>query len=164
MDPMKTCSNQTRVKLQRDKGTHACCVRADNITVYWVKTPFHHRFCQLNTLTVMASSSEKCFLNFPGIFCENLKKKQKTFLGMTGVNCPTITNIVEKGGPYLPCLTKAADGCTVQTHYNGKKTVEVLLSFTAIKERKKEGKKGIHEVVRGHAVHWFTTGGSNIPI
>lgn len=32
---------------------------------------------------------------------------------------------------YLPRLTQAADGCSVQTHNNGKETVEVPLSFTA---------------------------------
>lgn len=34
---------------------------------------------------------------------------------------------------YLPRLTQAAYGCSVQTQNNGKETVEVLLSFTARK-------------------------------
>lgn len=43
--------------------------------------------------------------------------------------------VTKKGHLYLPSLTQAADGCSVQAHNNGKKTVEVLLSFTAIKKK-----------------------------
>lgn len=39
----------------------------------------------------------------------------------------------EKGDPYLPCLTEAANSCSVQAQYNGKETVEVPLCFTAVK-------------------------------
>lgn len=79
----------------------------------------------------MASSSEKSFLNFPGIFCENNNKKKKHFC--VSVSSLSIINIVKKWHPYLPRLTQAADGCSVQTHNNSKKTAEVLLSFTAVK-------------------------------
>lgn len=54
---------------------------------------------------------------------------------MMSVSCPSIPNCDKKGYQYLPSLTQAADGCSVQAHNNGKKTVEVLLSFTAIKKK-----------------------------
>lgn len=43
--------------------------------------------------------------------------------------------------PYLPRLTEAANGCSVQTHYDGKETVEIPLCFAAVKDQ------GAHESV-----------------
>lgn len=37
---------------------------------------------------------------------------------------------------YLPCVTEAANSCSVQAHYDGKDTVEIPLSFTAAKEQR----------------------------
>lgn len=45
----------------------------------------------------------------------------------------SITLWEKKEHLYLPRLTQAAYGCSVQTQNNGKETVEVLLSFTARK-------------------------------
>lgn len=82
------------------------------------------------TLTVTVSSSENSFLNFPGIFCRDENR-----VDFFQTPCTSSITVRKIGYPYLPCLTEAANSCSVQAHDNGKETVEVPLSFTAIKDQ-----------------------------
>lgn len=121
-----------------------------NLVIFFL--PMKHTYCD-------GLQFGKELLKFPRNFLWKLKT---CFLA--SVSCLNITNIVEKWPPYLPCLTQAADGCSVQTHYNSKKTAKVLLSFTAIKKKERKREESMkRSSARGHAVHLFTTGGSNIP-
>lgn len=64
------------------------------------------------------------------------------------------------GHPYLPGLTKAADSCSVQAHYDGKEAVEVPLSFAA-----GGGENYVSELWKPHKTDafWrFTTRGSTM--
>lgn len=81
-------------------------------------------------LTVTVSSSENSFLNFPGIFCRDENR-----VHVTQTPCTLSRTVRKVGHPYLPCLTEAANSCSVQAHDDGEETVEVPLSFTAIKEQ-----------------------------
>lgn len=135
------------------------------IVLYVLNTPW----ITILTLTVIVSSSENSFLNFPGIFCrDNNRIYFFQILGTSAIKVAQtkkILSVWKKGHPYLPCLTEAANSCSVQAHYNGKETVEVPLCFTAIKNQWSTQFSYFQlNSTRVDAVYWFATGGGSIPM
>lgn len=93
-----------------------------------------HVSAHLLSLTVMSSSSEKSFLNFPGHFWGSWEKGggRERDLVRGFVFFKLAIDSRRRAHTYLPGLVESADSRRVETHDDGECRVQISLSFTTM--------------------------------